>query len=326
MTTPNVLKYRAAIPSESGEHLSPFAHDVLAGLARPRKSVPPQWFYDQRGSELFEAITELPEYYPTRTEIGILEAHASDIGKLLGADAVLVEPGSGSSLKTGIVLGAMEQPAQYLAVEISPTAVDAAANRLRAQFPGLVVTSETGDFTRINTLPHALPGKRRHVFFPGSTLGNFEPVAARALLARFSRLLTDDGIILVGIDLRKSLDVLLPAYDDAAGVTAAFNLNLLARINRELDGTFDLSAFEHRVRYDMVEHRVEMHLVAKSAQRVRILGRTFDFVAGESIHTENSYKYARDGFSTLAASAGLTVAQTWTDPQSWFAVVALARA
>ncbi|MDZ4841123.1 MAG: L-histidine N(alpha)-methyltransferase, partial [Hyphomicrobium aestuarii] len=318
MTTPNVLKYRAATPSQSSEHLSPFAHDVLTGLARPRKSVPPQWFYDERGSELFEAITELPEYYPTRTEIGILEAHASEIGQLLGPDAVLVEPGSGSSLKTAIVLGAMERPAQYLAVEISPTAVDAAANRLRAQFPGLVVTSETGDFTRIDTLPHALPGKRRHVFFPGSTLGNFEPVAARALLSRFARLSTIDGIILVGIDLRKSLDVLLPAYDDAASVTAAFNLNLLTRINRELDGTFDLSAFEHRVRYDMAEHRVEMHLVAKSAQRVRILGRTFDFVAGESIHTENSYKYARDGFTTLAASAGLTVEQTWTDPNAWF--------
>lgn len=323
--TPTVRKIHAAAPAVLGEQSSSFAQDVLAGLARPRKSIPPQWFYDARGSELFEAITELPEYYPTRTEIGILETYSSEIGILLGPDAVLVEPGSGSSLKTGIVLGAMEKPAQYLAVEISPTAVDAAADRIRAQFPGLVVTSETGDFTQIDALPHALPGKRRHVFFPGSTIGNFEPAAARTLLARFARWSTTDGTILAGIDLRKSLEVLLPAYDDAAGVTAAFNVNLLARINRELDGTFDLSAFEHRVRYDMAEHRVEMHLVAKSAQRVRVLGRTFLFAAGETIHTENSYKYSLDGFATLASSAGLTVVRTWTDPQAWFAVAALAR-
>lgn len=321
MKTPTVRKHSTV----SGEQLSPFASDVLAGLARPRKSIPPQWFYDARGSELFEAITDLPEYYPTRTEIGILEANATEIGQLLGPNAVLVEPGSGSSLKTAIVLGAMERPAQYLAVEISPTAVDAAADRLRVRFPDLIVTSETGDFTRVETLPHAVPGKRRHVFFPGSTLGNFEPVAARALLARFARLSTADGIILVGIDLRKSLDVLLPAYDDAAGVTATFNLNLLARINGELGGTFDLSAFEHRVRYDMAEHRVEMHLAAKSPQRVCVLGQSFSFMAGETIHTENSYKYSRDGFATLASSAGLTVAHTWTDPQAWFAVVALRR-
>lgn len=324
MKTPTVRKNQIAA-AFSSEPFPAFAQDVLAGLARPRKSIPPQWFYDARGSELFEAITALAEYYPTRTEIGILTDSAAEIGKLLGPDAVLVEPGSGSSIKTEIVLGAMDRPVQYLAVEISPTAVDAAADRLRARFPDLVVTSETGDFTRIETLPHALPGKRRHVFFPGSTIGNFEPAAARALLARFARLSTVDGVILVGIDLRKGLDVLLPAYDDAAGITAAFNLNLLTRINRELDGTFDLSAFEHRVRYDMAEHRVEMHLVARSAQRVRVLDRTFTFAAGETIHTENSYKYDLKGFSALAASAGLTVAQTWTDPQTWFAVVALRR-
>jgi dimethylhistidine N-methyltransferase len=311
---------------DSTSELSPFAKDVLAGLSLRRKSIPPQWFYDARGSALFEDITRLPEYYPTRTEIGILEAHAGEIGALLGPDAVLIEPGSGSSLKTEIVLAAMERPAQYLAVEISRSAVDAAADRLRGRFPGLMVTSETGDFTRIDAVPSALPGKRRHLFFPGSTIGNFEPTAATALLARFAGLLTPDGIILVGIDLRKSLDVLLPAYDDAAGVTAAFNLNLLERINKELDGTFDLSAFEHRVRYDMVEHRIEMHLLATRASRVRVLGRSFEFAAGESIHTENSYKFSVAEFAERAASVGLGVARQWTDERGWFAVVALARA
>ncbi|MBX9925174.1 MAG: L-histidine N(alpha)-methyltransferase [Hyphomicrobiaceae bacterium] len=305
--------------------LTAFGQDVLDGLSKRHKSIPPQWFYDRRGSALFEEITALPEYYPTRTEIEILHHAATEIGALLGSGAVLVEPGSGASVKAETLLAAMDQPAQYIAIEISSSALDQAARRLRASFPGLLVTSEVGDFTLVDAVPGALAGKQRHVFFPGSTLGNFEPDAARGLLRRFRNLSSEDGILLIGVDLRKSLGVLIPAYDDAAGVTAQFNLNLLERINRELDGTFDVAAFEHRVRYDMVHHRIEMHLAARKPQRVHVLGRAFDVAAGETIHTENSYKYSIDGFSTLAASAGWRTIKSWTDDRDWFAVFALGR-
>ncbi len=315
---PNRLQLEAA---DGGP--SPFANDVIKGLSRSRKSIPPQWFYDARGSELFEEITAQPEYYPTRTEITILRDASRELAALLGPDAVLVEPGSGSSVKTEIVLGAMERPAQYVGIEISGTALGAAAERLQSRYPDLLVTTQVGDFTTVDTIHDALAGHPRHVFFPGSTIGNFEPLAAGALLGRFGGLCSRDGVLLIGIDLRKSLDVLIPAYDDRAGVTAAFNLNLLRRINRELGGTFDVSAFEHRVRYDMAENRIEMHLVARSAQRVVVSNRTFEFAAGETIHTENSYKYTIEAFAALAGSAGLSVTNRWLDARGWFALVAL---
>ncbi|MDB5643032.1 MAG: egtD [Hyphomicrobiales bacterium] len=296
-----------------------FAQAVIDGLSAPHKSLPCRYFYDARGSELFEAITEAPEYYPTRTELGLLQAQAQDIAARSPRGAVLVEFGSGSSRKTEVLLAAMKNLAAYVPIDVSGDALDEAAARLAKRFPNLRVLPVTGDFSAPLDLPRDLADAPRIGFFPGSTIGNFAPDAARELLAGLRAQLAG-GSLIIGVDLRKELSVLLPAYNDAAGVTADFNLNLLVRINRELDGTFDLRGFRHEAVWNAPDSRIEMHLVSRRAQEASAAGRTFRFAEGERIHTENSCKYDLDAFARLAGQAGWRVSRVWTDPNDWFSL------
>lgn len=303
-----------------------FRRDVLDGLARSPKRIPSAWLYDRRGSELFEEITRLPEYYPTRTELAILDAHMGEIAEAIGAEALVVELGSGSSRKTAPLLAALGRPAGYVPVDISEEYLLAAAQDLQGAFPGVPVHPCVADFTAAFELPAGLPPHRRRAgFFPGSTIGNLGNEEAHAFLARCRRLLGAGGCLLLGLDMEKSAEVLVPAYDDAAGVTAEFNRNLLRRINRELGGDFDPEAFAHEARHAGDPPRIEMHLVARAAQTVTVAGRTFRFAAGESLHTETSHKYTRDGFAALAAAGGWHCARWWTDAAGWFGVTLLVR-
>jgi L-histidine Nalpha-methyltransferase len=302
-----------------------FAADVLAGLARPQKAVPSTWLYDRRGSALFELITELPEYYPARIETSILQQCAGAIAEAAGPGAALVELGSGSSRKTPIVLGALQRPAVYVPVDISAEFVAESVHALLERFPALQVAPLFEDFTRLAALPErARDAPRRVVFFPGTTIGNLTPPDARLFLERIGRAAGPETLLVVGVDTTRDPALLIPAYDDPGGVTAAFNKNLLARMNRELDADFAFSAFRHEARWNGAEKRVEMHLVSEYTQQVRVLGRRFRFERGESIHTENSYKHSLLGFRLLAQRAGWRHLQLWTDSQAHFAVHVLA--
>ncbi len=314
--------------SKSAPTPSSFAYDVLQGLAQKHKSIPCTWLYDQRGSELFEAITRLDEYYPTRNEVLILERCAGEIARAAGPGATLIELGSGSSRKTRLLLGALESPAAYVPIDISAEFMLDAVQALRAEFAQLHIAPVGADFTGLVALPQLarLPaGGRRVVFFPGSTIGNFPPDVATALLQRIDQMAGPGALLVVGADATHDPAVLVPAYDDAQGVTAAFNKNLLVRINRELEGEFTPSAFRHEARWNAQEQRVEMHLVSEYTQRVRVRGRTFHFGMGESIHTENSYKYSLVRFQALARRAGWAHLQFWSDAQARFAVHVLER-
>lgn len=297
-----------------------FEADVCAGLASARKSLPCQYFYDERGSQLFEQITGLAEYYPTRTEIGILQAHADAIASRVREGTVLVEFGSGSSLKTDLLLAACPAITHYVPIDVSPTMLEGAKSRLERKFPRLAVEPVLGDFAGRLVLPDHLSARPKLGFFPGSTIGNFSHDDAVRLLSRFRQLLGPGARLIVGADLRKSPDILIPAYNDAAGVTAAFNLNLLARINRELSGTFDVGAFRHEATYDAAAGRVEMWLVSTRAQTATCAGRSFSFAAGERIHTEISQKYGIDEFRDLARSAGWQPGAVWTDAAGLFSL------
>ncbi|MGQ0444226.1 MAG: L-histidine N(alpha)-methyltransferase [Beijerinckiaceae bacterium] len=297
-----------------------FAASVIDGLSKPRKSLPCQFFYDARGSELFEEITSLPEYYPTRTEIAILHRHAAEIASRVGDGAVLVEFGSGSSRKTEILLGCLPRLRAYVPIDVSGSALAKSKRRLIKRFPALNVRPIAGDFSRLLALPQDLAHLRKLGFFPGSTIGNFSTFAAKNLLGAMRRLLAPDGRLIVGVDLKKDARTLIRAYNDAAGVTAAFNLNLLERINRELEGSFDLAGFRHEAIYDPREGRVEMHIVSMRDQAVRIRGLWFRFFAGETIHTENSYKYSIPQFHDIACSAGWLPGRVWTDRGNLFSV------
>jgi dimethylhistidine N-methyltransferase len=297
-----------------------FATSVIEGLSRPRKSLACRFFYDARGSELFEEITRLPKYYPTRTEIAILETHAAEMACNDSENAVLVEFGSGSSRKTEILLGNLRRLAAYVPVDVSESALADAKQRLLERFPALCVRPIVGDFSRPLAFPEDLVGAKKLGFFPGSTIGNFSPPAATALLRAMQELLSPDGRLIVGVDLKKDARALVQAYNDADGVTAAFNLNLLTRINRELEGSFDLDCFRHEAIYDPREGRVEMHLVSCKDQAVRVRGRWFRFHAGETIHTENSYKYTTGQFQELARATGWRPGRVWTDPGNLFSV------
>jgi dimethylhistidine N-methyltransferase len=297
-----------------------FAASVYAGLSRRQKELPCRYFYDARGSELFEEITRLPEYYPTRTEAAILKTNAGAMTERIPAGGILVEFGSGSSLKTEILLEGLPQIATYVPIDVSPSALDGAKSRLAARFPGLDVRPIVADFSRPLEFPDDLNQRHKTGFFPGSTIGNLTPADAIGLLDAFRRNLSPGGHLIVGADLKKDARTLVLAYDDAAGVTAAFNLNLLMRINRELDGSFDLDAFEHEAVYNPREGRIEMHLVSLRDQTVWIRDRHFRFKAGESIHTENSYKYSIDQFQALARSAGWRPERVWTDGARLFSV------
>ncbi len=294
---------------------------MLAGLSQADKSLPCKYFYDAAGSRLFDAICELDEYYPTRAELEILRAHAPAIAAAIGPGRVLVELGSGSSTKTRRLLDELAAPAGYVPVDVSREHLLAAAAAIAGDYPALRVAPLCADFTRPFDLPAGLAG-RPVVFFPGSTIGNFAPADARALLRQIAALPGCAGAV-VGIDLQKPVAALEAAYNDARGVTAAFNLNLLARINRELGGDFALDRFAHRATYDAVHHRVEMRLVSRFDQEVRVAGRAFAFAAGEPILTELSHKYTIDGFSDMAEEAGLCRERAWTDGERRFAVVLL---
>jgi dimethylhistidine N-methyltransferase len=300
-----------------------FSDDVLAGLMAEPKRLPPKYFYDQIGSELFQRITTLPEYYPTRIEAGLLEAHAADIAKLIPPDAAVVEFGAGSSEKTRILLRAAPHVSAYAPVDISGAFLATEALRLQGEMPNLQVLPVEADFTRPFVLPAALGHRPRVGFFPGSTIGNFEPHEADTLLRHAAAMLGPGALFVVGVDLVKDPEVLTAAYNDTAGVTAAFNLNLLTRINRELGGEFDLAGFRHRACYNQVQRRIEMHLVSLTRQRARACGKSFDFRRGETIHTENSYKYTVDSFRSHARGAGWSNAATFVDARNYLSVHAL---
>jgi dimethylhistidine N-methyltransferase len=300
-----------------------FEADVLAGLARPQKSVPPKYFYDAEGSRLFEAITELAEYYPTRTEIALLGQVAPEIAALISPGAALVEFGSGASVKTRLLLDAAPQLAVYAPIDISRAALEAAAQAIRRDYPLIQVAPLLDDFTRALSLPAAAQDRPVTGFFPGSTIGNFTPDEAQAFLEAAHRLLGPGARFVVGIDVVKAEKTLIAAYDDAQGVTAAFNKNLLARINRELGGDFDLDAFAHRARWNAAESRIEMHLESLKAQTVHVAGQAFTFAEGETLHTENSCKFTVEAFAALAAKAGWRLEQSWQSADPAFAVVSL---
>ncbi|MGF1526617.1 MAG: L-histidine N(alpha)-methyltransferase [Candidatus Competibacterales bacterium] len=303
-----------------------FLSDVWTGLSQTPKRLDCKYFYDARGAELFDAITELDEYYPTRTELALLDHCAPAIAEAVGPRAAVVEFGSGASIKVRLLLAALEHPAAYVPVDINPDWLEAARVSLGKDYPDLAIVPLLADYTVPFQLPPLPEGSRPLGFYPGSTIGNFEPSEARDFLALLSGDLGPEARLLVGVDLVKDPDVLKAAYDDAKGVTAAFNLNLLERINRELGADFDLEAFVHEVRYR--EHppaRIEMYLTSRREQTVTIGGRAFTFAAGEGIHTENSHKYTVAGFQALAAEAGLETLDHWVDERQWFSVHLLAR-
>lgn len=315
----NCAEAQAAIQDE-------FATEVLGGLSRQPRSIPCRFLYDARGSELFEQITELDEYYPTRTEIGLLKRHAGDIAALAGPGAAIVEFGSGSSRKTEILIAALPDLAAYVAIDISPAALAEAADRLRARFRGLNVMTVTGDFNVPLDLPGSITGARKLGFFPGSTIGNLDKDEAVAFLQNAAQLLGRDSALLMGVDLKKSESILVPAYNDREGVTAAFNLNLLTRINRELDGSFDPDKFAHEAVYNPDAGRMEIYITSREDQDVTVLGKSFAFARGERIHTENSHKYAVSEITSMAEAAGWAHARAWVDDDELFSLNLLTRA
>jgi dimethylhistidine N-methyltransferase len=298
-----------------------FRRDVLRGLWCTPKRLPCKYFYDEAGSHLFDLICELPEYYPTRTELTILRDHAAEMARCIGPDSIVVEYGSGSGTKTRLLLAALNRPTAYLPVDIAREQLERSAAAIAADFSTIPVSPVCADFTRPFALPPNVPSARRRVvYFPGSTIGNFGPAAAKRLLAGMARLVGPGGAVLIGVDLKKDPQVLEAAYNDAAGVTAAFNRNLLERINRELRGTFRPDWFVHHALYNPTRGRIEMHLVSRRRHTVRVAGKPIDFDEGESIWTECSYKYTVRGFQSLAASVGLRARQVWTDCRRWFSV------
>ena len=304
--------------------LAPAAESILqevhAGLSQPQKQLPPKLFYDRRGAALFTAICGTQAYYPTRTENAILDRRALEIAREIGAGAAIIEFGAGQIEKIRRLLPSL-RPAIYAALDISRDQLLQASSRLALDCPWLAVIAVIGDYGSELESGLGLPaGARRVVFFPGSTIGNFEPEQAQAFLQRARALVSGTGGMLIGVDLQKPVQVLDLAYNDPEGYTAAFNLNLLARLNRELGSDFDLAAFEHHAFYNVARTRIEMHLRSLRAQRVRIGSRVFRFTAGETIHTENSYKYTPAGFGQMARAAGFRGSRMWTDPDRLFGV------
>lgn len=317
--------FTAATPVTQAPEPRAFLDDVVHGFSQAQKTLPAKYFYDAAGSDLFEAITRLPEYYPTRTEMRILETRGPEIAAALPRGAALVEFGSGSTAKVRLLLPHLPDLAAYVPVDVSESFLREQAAALGRDFPRLRIEPVAADFTQPFSLPADLGDAPRAGFFPGSTIGNFEPAEAARLLRQFGAILGEGAVLVVGVDLVKARDVLEAAYDDAAGVTGAFNRNVLKRINRELAGGFDTEAFAHRAVFNAQDSRIEMHLVSRVAQSVAVADRRFDFAAGESIHTENSYKYTIESFRALAVQAGWTAGAVWTDPEALFSVHALRR-
>ena len=307
----------SAVPADS------FREDVIAGLSLPQKALPPKYFYDAKGSRLFEAICRLREYYPTRSELALMRAHLGAIARFArrrgGPAGTLIEYGSGASVKSRLLIEAL-RPSAYIPVDISADALRHAAAKLQRLFPWLGIRAVHGDFSQPLKIPVAQARGRRVVYFPGSTIGNLTPEEAHAFLRMTRGQVGPQGAMLVGVDLKKDANVLHAAYNDAEGVTAAFNLNLLARINRQLGADFNLRRFGHYAYYNAALGRIEMHLVSLVPQTVNVGKFRFSFDAGESIHTENSYKYSIDGFRALAASAGFRGGRVWLDPKGMFSL------
>ena len=300
--------------------------DILEGLSQPQKSILPKFFYDERGSELFEAITELEEYYPTATELGIMRNNIDEIADLIGREASLIEFGAGSNLKIRLLLEHLHDPAVYVPVDVSKDYLVAAAEDLAADFPHIEILPVAADFTRPFDLPSPkIPPVRNIVYFPGSTIGNFSPEAALDLLRVMYQEAGEGGGLLIGVDLRKDTGVLERAYNDSKGVTAEFNLNMLRHLNRAFDATFDLSTFRHEAVYNETEGRIEMYLISTREQTFSVSGHEFTMAEGERILTEHSHKYSLEGFAGHAAEAGFIVERVWTDDRAWFSVQYLTR-
>jgi L-histidine Nalpha-methyltransferase len=307
------------------EQLTPFAQDVLEGLHAARKRLPAKYFYDAAGSELFERITEQPEYYLTRCEIEALQSHAQDFARVIPDGAALVEFGSGSNTKARIVLAAVPKLAAYAPVDINGEMLEKEAAELRADFPQLQILPVAADICYPFNLPESAQRAPVRVgFFPGSTIGNFEPHEAASFLRNAAKILGPAARLIIGVDLIKPTEILNAAYNDAAGVTEEFNLNLLRRINRELGGNFRLECFEHHAFYNRERTRIEMHLASMRRQKVKVAGDTIDFRAGETIHTENSYKYSVDSLRALARGVGWIPDGNWTDSKGYFCIHAFA--
>ena len=316
----SVLRYSARHEAAASDS---FSDHVIAGLSDSPKWLSAKYFYDAAGSELFEQITRLPEYYPTCTELKILERNAPAMSAYIPLAAALVEFGTGSTKKARILLNAAPQIAAYVPVDISEEFLAQEAAAVRRDVPNIAVLPVAADFTRDFDLPQQIRSRPRVGFFPGSTIGNFEPQDAAEFLRQAGRILGSGATMIIGVDRIKDEALLNAAYDDAAGVTAQFNLNVLRRMNRELGGDFDLSTFRHRAFYNAANHRIEMHLESLKDQNVNVSGSTFAFAKGETIHTENSYKYTVESFRALAESAGWRPVATWTDENDYFAVHAL---
>ena len=298
---------------------SDFYCEVIVGLDQSPKRIPPKFFYDEAGSHLFESICEQPEYYPTRVETGILARYAGEIAELSGAGCCLIEPGSGSCKKVRLLLNAL-RPSHYIPMDISCAHLHEAVGCIAEDYPWLDVRAVCADITRTVELPCIPEQTRRIVFYPGSSIGNYEPREALDFLVTLAEIAGPGGGLLIGVDLQKESGVLDSAYNDANGITADFNLNLLRRINRELDGDIDIDTFRHHAFYNETEGRIEMHLVSECAQTLRIDGHSYDFAEGESIHTENSYKYTIAGFRALAEQAGFRSEAIWLDDEVLFSL------
>jgi dimethylhistidine N-methyltransferase len=297
--------------------------EVLRGLRGTPKVLPPKLFYDEEGARLFERICTLDEYYLTRSELTILRAHAAEIAELAGPRCALVEYGSGAGVKVRLLLDALNTPVAYVPIDISRAQLAAVAKELAAEYPAVTVRPLCADYTAPLRLPRLPAGARRLAFFPGSTIGNFHPAEAAAFLHRIRCTVGPTGALLLGIDRRKDARILHAAYNDRAGVTAAFNLNMLGRLNRELAADFPLERFEHRAVFNDEASRIEMHLVSREPQVVHVAGESIAFEAGESIWTESSYKYDETRFCQLIAAAGFTIARLWTDSKEQFWVAFL---
>ena len=313
---PGVVRFYSFLPRAAG-----FSEDVLAGLALPQKSIPPKYFYDEQGCRLFEAICELPEYYLTRTEMAILRGNIAEIAQFVGPDAELIEFGSGVQAKTRILIQAL-QTQLYVPIDIAIDTLRTSSSELARRFPFLNIVGICADHTRPIALPEfaGVPIRRKMIFFPGSTIGNFTPAEALVFLRQARKMAGAGGVLLIGVDLKKDKATLDAAYADSGGVTEQFNLNLLHRINRELAADFQVKRFRHKAFYDPILGRVEMHLESLYSQFVHVAGQRFDFAPGETVHTEISCKYSIAEFQELGKRAGFSPEKVWTDPEQLFSV------
>ena len=301
-----------------------FLNDVIEGLSQNPKTLKPKYFYDNRGAQLFTEICTTPEYYPTRTEIKILNQNAEDIASQIGDNTALIEYGSGALEKIKILLDFLNEPVGLIPVDISEDQLFASAKNLENLYPDLEILPVAADFTKPIPIPgFSHPPKKHVAFFPGSTIGNFEPDLAIQFLEGVTKTIGLDGLLLIGFDLKKDIETLLAAYDDQRGITSSFNKNLLSRINDELGGNFNLDTFEHVARYNENKGRIEMHLKSTTEQTVSINKELFEFLEGETIHTENCYKFTKESFTAMSSKAGLYPVKTWTDDQNLFAVMLL---